>query len=132
MTLDSELIRDAEQFAKKLASTGGFYHDPDKGKQGENLGMRCSSRDYPEYNEVTDQWYAEIKDYNYDTGSKKASCTGRCMIGHFTQVVWKSSTKLGVGKAQGKKNGMFCTWAVARYVPPGNVWGQYQANVKRP
>ena len=54
------------------------------------------------------------------------------MIGHFTQVVWKASTKLGIGRAYGKRKGMFCTWAVARYVPPGNYGGQYQDNVKRP
>ena len=78
--------------------------------------------------------YEEEKDYNYDTGSKTAACESnpKCMIGHFTQVVWNGSTKLGIGKANGKKNGMFCTWAVARYTPPGNYQGKYLENVKRP
>ena len=51
------------------------------------------------------------------------------MIGHFTQVVWNGSTKLGVGYAHGTSRGMKCTWAVGRYAPPGNYGGQYVKNV---
>lgn len=49
--------------------------------------------------------------------------------GHFTQVVWKKSNKLGIGKASGKKNGMTCTYIVARYRPPGNYKSQFADNV---
>ena len=45
---------------------------------------------------------------------------------HFTQVVWKGSTKLGVGMAKGKGG----TTVVATYSPAGNVSGQFPANVK--
>ena len=51
--------------------------------------------------------------------------------GHFTQVVWKGSTELGIGKATGKKNGMYCTYIVGRYRPPGNFQGRFQQNVAR-
>ena len=51
--------------------------------------------------------------------------------GHFTQVVWKGSKELGIGKATGKKNGMYCTYIVGRYRPPGNFQGKFQQNVAR-
>ena len=54
------------------------------------------------------------------------------MIGHFTQVVWNGSTKLGVGVAHGTSQGMKCTYAVARYTPPENYHGQYLENVGKP
>ena len=31
------------------------------------------------------------------------------------QLVWKSSTTLGMGSASVEKNGMYCTYVVARY-----------------
>jgi hypothetical protein len=47
--------------------------------------------------------------------------------GHFTQVVWKSTSKLGIGIAlsnEGKK-----AVVVAQYGPPGNYTGQFPENV---
>ena len=49
--------------------------------------------------------------------------------GHFTQVVWKNSITLGIGKAVGKKDDMTCTYIVARYRPAGNYMGQFQTQV---
>jgi hypothetical protein len=82
--------------------------------------------------------YSEEKDYDYQAGGKSASCKSdpNCEIGHFTAVVWKGSTELGIAKATGKvlHEGMnwFCTWAVGRYAPQGNIQGQYTTNVQQP
>ena len=51
--------------------------------------------------------------------------------GHFTQVVWKSSKELGIGKATGTHDGVPCTYIVARYRPPGNYQGKFQTEVQR-
>ena len=72
--------------------------------------------DFPRYN--------EIKDYNFKDPTKSTGVTG-----HFTQVVWKASTKLGIGKATGTNDGMTCDYVVARYAPAGNMGGDYEANV---
>ena len=45
--------------------------------------------------------------------------------------MWEGSTKLGIGQATGKNNGMFCTYIVGRYKPAGNFQGKYDANVKK-
>lgn len=50
----------------------------------------------------------------------------KCPIGHFTQVVWKDSTELGVGCAK-TDNGK--TYVVANYNPPGNMMGKFKENV---
>ena len=49
--------------------------------------------------------------------------------GHFTQVVWKASTKLGIGKWTADDN---CVYVCARYSPAGNMMGDFEANVKKP
>lgn len=50
-------------------------------------------------------------------------------MGHFTQVIWTGSTKVGCGQAAslGKKGGVY---TVCNYDPPGNYIGQFPANVK--
>jgi len=50
--------------------------------------------------------------------------------GHFTQVVWKGSQKLGVGFAYSSDRKK--VYVVAHYSPPGNFIGQYAQNVLRP
>jgi len=139
MTLDSALNAAAQSWADKLARTGRWITRDDHysgGDQGENLAQSCSSGSYPSYDDVTYSWYSEVRDYDYQTGGKSASCkrNRNCMIGHFTQVVWKASTKLGIAKAEGKVGRDFCTWVVGRYTPPGNVQSasQYKTNVLRP
>ena len=59
------------------------------------------------YDEVCDHDFTE---HSYQTGT-----------GHFTQVVWKASTKLGIGKYTGQNGRWTCTYIVARYKPGGNV-----------
>ena len=70
--------------------------------------------------------YDENKLYDYQNG-RYSSATG-----HFTQLVWKGTKRLGIGKAVGKYRGFDCNFIVARYSPPGNVLFQFQANVQSP
>jgi hypothetical protein len=67
----------------------------------------------------------------FDSISFKVKCCGICLylyyftfIGHYTQIVWKKSTQIGVGKAGGI--------VVLNYSPPGNYRGSYTANVPCP
>lgn len=50
--------------------------------------------------------------------------------GHFTQVVWKGSTELGIGKADGMKGNLKCTYIVGRYNPAGNFRGRFKNNIQ--
>ena len=47
--------------------------------------------------------------------------------GHFTQVVWKNTRQIGLGKAFGKDGRVF---VVVVYHPPGNVIGRFKDNVQ--
>lgn len=47
--------------------------------------------------------------------------------GHFTQVVWKKSVELGIGKAVSGR----CTYVVGRYKPAGNVLNNFRENVAK-
>eukprot|EP00927_Polykrikos_kofoidii_P045567 TRINITY_DN395_c0_g2_i1.p1 TRINITY_DN395_c0_g2~~TRINITY_DN395_c0_g2_i1.p1 ORF type:complete len:291 (-),score=34.46 TRINITY_DN395_c0_g2_i1:85-957(-) len=75
---------------------------------------------------VTDSWYSEITAYNFNNPGKS---TGT--IGHFTQVVWKDSTKIGCGFKKCPRLGTFANanFVVCEYLPRGNIRGSFEANV---
>ena len=62
--------------------------------------------------------YREVCDPGYDFVSAQPGNAG-----HFSQVVWKGSTRFGIGRAAEMRNGLLCTYIVARYRPAGNFLG---------
>ena len=75
-------------------------------------------------------WYKEIKDYDFDTQKSTGGA-----VGHFTQLVWKNSKKVGFGFKVGPRKmwGMelISLYVVARYNPAVNYRGQFKENVPR-
>ena len=74
--------------------------------------------------------YDEVCQYNFDD-PKAVPKTG-----HFTEVVWSGSKKLGIGHAVGKNPeipGYECVYVVGRYRPAGNIIGgqRLKMNVKK-
>jgi len=67
--------------------------------------------------QVVDDWGSEKNDYNYPSNS----CAVGKMCGHYTQIVWKSTTEVGCGKALCPDNSQ--VW-VCSYEPAGNYVGQ--------
>lgn len=114
---DANVAKYAQAWADKLKAKGcDLQHRPRKGpdaqKYGENIFAAMGST--PSAREVVDEWVAEVKDYN----AKTNKCSGVC--GHYTQVVWRNSQKLGCGMAS---CGGAEVW-VCNYDPPGNFLGQ--------
>uniref|UniRef100_A0A8R1V3Z0 SCP domain-containing protein n=1 Tax=Pristionchus pacificus TaxID=54126 RepID=A0A8R1V3Z0_PRIPA len=119
LRFDETLNKSAQAYAEKLAKEDkGLAHSDSarSGKHGENL--YCASGHPP--TDSSRAWYSEIANYNFVAG-KFAPNTG-----HFTALVWKSSSSLGLGIAQSKSGK---TFVVAQYSPPGNRAGQYVENV---
>ncbi|XP_071948293.1 uncharacterized protein [Antedon mediterranea] len=120
LKLSDEVCKDAQRHAEKLAKTGHLEHSNNH-EYGENVGMHYSSAT-TEYSgtEATNQWYSEVSKYDFCDPRFKSG------IGHFTQVVWKGSKELGVGKAITKDGKVIF---VANYKPPGNMSGDFDKNV---
>ncbi|NEP08971.1 MAG: secretion protein [Symploca sp. SIO2C1] len=132
MTESTSLNNSAQSWAEHLASTGAFEHSDTKA--GENIYASyttASSIDATNLaNQAVTSWYNEVSDYDY----ANPGFSGK--TGHFTQVVWKNSTELGCGAAQGvatlggRKYTAF--YVVCQYGPAGNVIGQFPDNVMKP
>lgn len=59
----------------------------------------------------------------------KDSCNPGSWYGHFTQVVWKGTNKIGCGEASGPNQGGVQHISTCNYLPPGNYAGRYTQNV---
>ncbi|CAF0854945.1 unnamed protein product [Adineta ricciae] len=122
LKLNATLNSIAQAYAVKLTTLKTLTHS--NNKLGENLYM-TSLTSTMDVNSVkgsqpVDLWYAEVKDYNWSSPGFTSGA------GHFTQLVWISSTDLGVGIACA--NDVRACYVVANYSPAGNVFGQFPAN----
>ena len=108
-----DLARESLKWAKKLKNDKcGFYHSDMK--WGENL-WKGTTGAFP-VSQVVDSWASEKSDYSYESND----CQPGKMCGHYTQIVWKNTTRVGCAKVE--CDGM--TLWVCEYDPPGNWIGQ--------
>ncbi|MDB9436159.1 CAP family protein [Dolichospermum lemmermannii CS-548] len=136
MTISSSANNTAQGWAQYLATNGLFQHSgaTQRNNAGENLHVSYTTAPSINYttlaNTAVQSWYNEVSAYNYNSPGFSSA------TGHFTQVVWKSSTQLGCGTAKGTKtlNGTKYNafYVVCHYLPAGNVQGQFPANVLKP
>lgn len=81
---------------------------------GENLAQATD----PNVGAMVNDWYSEISAYDFASGTGNGT-------GHFTQVIWKSTTQVGCGMAMCSGGAIL----VCNYSPAGNVDGQFVDNV---
>ncbi|KAF4524070.1 hypothetical protein B566_EDAN013018, partial [Ephemera danica] len=112
------LIFYANEWAKYLAGRNTLQHRTER-TYGENLYAMWGSGINVNGRAAVQSWYDEVKNYNHSYPVFGMN------TGHFTQVVWKSTTEMGIAIMKAG-NGVF---VVANYSPHGNMQGQFQANV---
>lgn len=95
--------------------------------------------------EVATYWYSSIKRYDFFKRPSLLHTNVNC--GHFTQIVWRNTKFVGVGKAYSNTGKIFVVGKLeiiteitnlieinflAFYYPPGNIIGEYHENVLPP
>jgi uncharacterized protein YkwD len=112
-----QLAQYAQKWADTLRAKGCMFgHSPGM-QYGENLAGGTEGVLDPEG--TVAYWYDEIKGYKFPNGGFSMT------TGHFTQLVWRATTHVGCGHTTCKGNDIW----VCEYDPPGNVEGEYRANV---
>lgn len=120
MTWNPEAAANAQKWADKctLAHSAREQRHISTSGCGENLFMSS----YPaSWSVAIQNWYDEHKSFTYGVGPK----TSNAMIGHYTQVVWHSSSAVGCGVAYCSKQALKYFY-VCHYCPPGNIQGKIQ------
>lgn len=104
LTWSPKLAAVAQKWADTLSASGKFEHSG--GIYGENL-----AGGYDVTQAVT-LWLNEKADFEAGKGF--------AAMGHYSQVVWRDSKRVGCGKAKGPSYDIY----VANYDPPGNMAGE--------
>ncbi|BFF95575.1 Golgi-associated plant pathogenesis-related protein 1 [Drosophila madeirensis] len=116
LRLSAKLNALATNWAQHLLANNRMEHRQNSG-YGENIYMAMGGN--MSASDAVDSWYKEINQYDWH------SPAFRMGTGHFTQVVWKTSTELGVGFA--KRGNVI--YVVCNYNPPGNYNNMFRENV---
>ncbi|CAG9947581.1 unnamed protein product [Clonostachys rosea f. rosea IK726] len=111
---DTGLVADAQEWADHLASLGSLEHSS-VSDQGECLFQTYTGS--TPYTDAVKAFVSEKSSYNGEAIDSSNYLT----FGHYTQVIWKSTTKVGMAKASGSDGSVY---VVARYSPPGNYIGE--------
>ncbi|KAB2046061.1 hypothetical protein ES319_D01G206900v1 [Gossypium barbadense] len=111
MTWDAIVAAYAQQYASKRIADCDLIHST--GPYGENLAEASYALSGAE---AVTLWVDERPHYNYDANQ----CVGgECL--HYTQVVWRNSTRLGCARVKCNSGWWFVT---CNYDPPGNIVGE--------
>jgi pathogenesis-related protein 1 len=118
---DDGLAAYAQEWAETIAARDEMEHRPN-GKYGENLAGYL-----PQYGERpvhgAKMWYDEIKEYH----GEKIDGQNFQQFGHYTQMVWRKTTRVGFGMAMTPKGMvMLC----ANYAEAGNMMGEHPYQIK--
>ena len=127
LELDNSLITKAVAYAESLAkNSNDNFLEPSNNyegdeKLGENL-FQCNKKTckMENYTQPLEVWYKEKNYYNFNTNK------GEKGTANFTQMVWKSTKKLGCGLAQKYETSYK---VVCYYLPKGNIAEKYDINV---
>lgn len=114
---DSQLANYARWWAGQRRARCEVIHSFPEGyfKLGENIYWGSGSTWTPM--DAVGAWADEEKYYNY----KANSCAEGEICGHYTQIVWKSTRKIGCARVVCNSGDVFMT---CNYYPPGNYIGE--------
>jgi pathogenesis-related protein 1 len=116
----AELAAYAQEWADHLvANNCAFQHrsgEYDVKNYGENIFWGSSASSYNSVS-ASQSWYSEIEQYVHGVLTND----NWSVAGHYTQMVWSSTTAVGIGSATCSNGAII---VVANYNPPGNYLGQ--------
>ncbi len=107
---NAELAKDAAIYARSMARTGKFAHDPQHGRnprQGENLWV--GTRDAYTYGEMIGAWVDEDRYFKRGLFPDNSTTGTWGDVGHYTQIIWPTSERVGCAVASSERS----IWSVA-------------------
>lgn len=128
---DSTLGDAAARFAVQLALTNSFHHSDRHARPGIGENLWMGTRGVFSYEAMAGRWASERRDFVPGIFPAVSRSGNWESVGHYTQMVWPSTTRVGCAVASNARN----DFLVCRYSPAGNVDGRpvpYAASAATP
>lgn len=126
LTWSVDLAESAESWAEVLQGRGCELEHSNNEQFGENLYYAKKSNGQVTVAEVVAAFTNEKAEYDPVTNT----CTAGAECGHYTQVVWEDTTKIGCARAVCGGVGMREEVWVCEYGPRGNIRGERPYTLK--
>lgn len=112
----------ALKWARHLAGRGGrsLSHSSNRSRPGEGENLWMGTSGYYSYKQMVDGWGSEKKYFVYGKFPKVSNTGNWADVGHYTQIIWKDTKKVGCALSKAGGNDIL----VCRYNPPGNYMGR--------
>ncbi|GHC57806.1 CAP domain-containing protein [Ulvibacter litoralis] len=110
LSWNASIAKVAQEFANFLAADNCSFKHSGNENYGENVFMGNGTV-YTAL-DASKSWYSELADYTYSDTD----------YNHYTQMVWKKTTEVGVGVGV-CEDGSYII--VANYAPSGNMYGTF-------
>jgi len=122
LSWDNTLVSFAQQWSYYMTAYNIFKHSGNQ-LYGENISFFEGYGTDPMtlLKLAIDGWYNEVSLYNFDNPGFSSA------TGHFTCLVWLTSTRFGMGISINQTTGQ--AYISFNTFPPGNIIGQFQQNV---
>ncbi|OMP12302.1 Allergen V5/Tpx-1-related protein [Corchorus olitorius] len=112
LSWDEQVAAYAQKYANQRIGDCGLVHSG--GSYGENIAWSSGELSATD---AVKMWVDEKLYYDYQSNT----CASDQICGHYTQVVWGDSVRIGCAKVKCDNGGTFIT---CNYDPPGNYNGQ--------
>jgi pathogenesis-related protein 1 len=122
----------AEKLAASCSTTLQHSSSQERNGWGENLAMVGGFGSAPagSAQQAVDLWESELDCYTFGAfqSGVNATCSNACSryggCGHYTQLVWRKTRRVGCGVAECTSGSTKRSYWVCNYDPPGNYIGQ--------
>lgn len=119
MEWDDRLASEAADWARHLVQLGYMTHSSGESGQGENIWMGTAGAF--SYDVMLRDWADESRYFQAGPFPHISSTGDWRDVGHFTQMIWKDTRRVGCAVASGGG----WDYLVCRYSSPGNVFGEH-------
>lgn len=122
----------AQRWAEQCEYGHDECRDTIKGWTGQNVGYQgtTDSMNTIKPENIVQAWYDEVKDFDkskIDRPYDGSSGAGFAKIGHYTQMIWADTKKIGCGAVRFVENKIFFNYnsihLICNYGPGGNMIG---------
>ena len=126
LQLDDNMCQKAQKKLEKLRNQKNENNETlieeNDNDYGENLWIgKIKEFNKDKVKEACTSWYNEINNYKFGSNKYQSG------TGHFTQMIWKETRRIGFGYLRSQNNNNI--YFLALYYPPGNKLFEFKKNV---